>query len=52
MYASYKKPDLVLLGEASAQQLQENLYGAEVTPAAEVLEKIEAVHRLNPNPAP
>jgi len=42
----------VLLGATSVQQIQENLDGAEVTPAAEVLEKIVAVHRVYPNPAP
>ena len=42
----------VLLGATSVQQLQENLDSAEVTLAAEVLEKIETVHRLYPNPAP
>ena len=42
----------VLLGATSVQQLQENLDSAEVTLTAEVLEKIEAVHKLYPNPAP
>jgi aryl-alcohol dehydrogenase-like predicted oxidoreductase len=42
----------VLLGATSVQQLQENLDSAEVTLTAEVLEQIEAVHRLYPNPAP
>ena len=42
----------VLLGATSVQQLQENLDSAEVTLTAEVLEKIEAVHRVYPNPAP
>ena len=42
----------VLLGATSVQQLQENLDSAEVTLAAEVLEKIEVVHRVYPNPAP
>ena len=42
----------VLLGATSVQQLQENLNSAEVTLAAEVLEKIEAVHRVYQNPAP
>ncbi|MDO8810927.1 MAG: NADP(H)-dependent aldo-keto reductase [Gallionella sp.] len=42
----------VLLGATSVQQLQENLDSAEVTLTAEVLEKIEAVHRQYPNPAP
>jgi len=42
----------VLLGATSVRQLQENLGSAEVTLTAEVLEKIEAVHRVYPNPAP
>ncbi len=42
----------VLLGATSVRQLQENLDSAEVTLTAEVLEKIEAVHRVYPNPAP
>ena len=42
----------VLLGATSAQQLQENLDSAEVTLTVEVLEKIETVHRVYPNPAP
>ncbi len=42
----------VLLGATSVQQLQENLDSAEVTLTAEVLEEIEAVHRVYPNPAP
>ncbi|MCR4299055.1 MAG: NADP(H)-dependent aldo-keto reductase [Gallionella sp.] len=42
----------VLLGATSVQQLQENLDSVEITLAAEVLEKIEAVHRVYPNPAP
>ena len=42
----------VILGATSVQQLQENLDSAEVTLTAEVLEKIEAVHKLYPNPAP
>jgi aryl-alcohol dehydrogenase-like predicted oxidoreductase len=42
----------VILGATTLEQLQENLDSAEVTLSAEVLEKIEAVHRLYPNPAP
>ncbi|TXT23924.1 MAG: aldo/keto reductase [Gallionellaceae bacterium] len=42
----------VLLGATSPQQLRENLDSADVVLAAEVLEKIEAVHRRYPNPAP
>ncbi len=42
----------VILGATTLEQLKENLDSAEVTLSAEVLEKIEAVHRLYPNPAP
>jgi aryl-alcohol dehydrogenase-like predicted oxidoreductase len=42
----------VILGATSVRQLQENLDSAEVMLTAEVLEQIEAVHRLYPNPAP
>ena len=42
----------VILGATSLQQLNENLDSAEVTLAGEVLEQIEAVHKLYPNPAP
>ena len=42
----------VILGATSLQQLNENLDSADVTLSAEVLEQIEAVHRLYPNPAP
>ncbi|MBI3903253.1 MAG: aldo/keto reductase [Nitrosomonadales bacterium] len=42
----------VILGATSTQQLQENLTSIEVTLSAETLEKIEAVHRTYPNPAP
>jgi len=42
----------VILGATSVQQLQENLDSAEITLSAEVLEKIEAVHKVYPNPAP
>ena len=42
----------VLLGATSLQQLQENLDSATVTLSADVLEKIEAVHKQFPNPAP
>ena len=42
----------VLLGATTLEQLKENLDSAEVTLSAEVLEKIEAVHRLYPDPAP
>ncbi|HEX5337974.1 MAG TPA: NADP(H)-dependent aldo-keto reductase [Gallionella sp.] len=42
----------VILGATSLEQLKENLDSAELTLSAEVLEKIEAVHKLYPNPAP
>jgi aryl-alcohol dehydrogenase-like predicted oxidoreductase len=42
----------VILGATTLAQLQENLDSAEVTLTADVLEKIEAVHRQYPNPAP
>lgn len=42
----------VILGATTLGQLKEDLDSAEVTLSKEVLEKIEAVHRLYPNPAP
>jgi aryl-alcohol dehydrogenase-like predicted oxidoreductase len=42
----------VLLGATSVGQLQENLDSAEFVLPSEMLEKIEAVHRKYPNPAP
>ncbi len=42
----------VLLGATTLDQLKENLDSAEVVLSSEVLEKIEAAHRLHPNPAP
>ncbi len=42
----------VILGATTLEQLKENLDSAEVMLTAEVLEKIEAVHRIYPNPAP
>lgn len=42
----------VILGATNVQQLQENLDSAEVMLSAEVLEQIEAVHKVYPNPAP
>lgn len=42
----------VLLGATNLDQLKENLDSAEVVLSAEVLEKIEAVHKVYPNPAP
>ena len=42
----------VILGATTLEQLKENLDSAAVTLSAEVLEKIEGVHRMYPNPAP
>jgi len=42
----------VILGATSLEQLEENLDSAETGLTAEVLERIEAVHELYPNPAP
>ncbi len=42
----------VILGATSLEQLKENLDSAEVMLSQEVLEQIETVHRLYPNPAP
>ncbi len=42
----------VILGATSIEQLRQNLDRAEVSLSAEVLEKIEAVHKIYPNPAP
>jgi aryl-alcohol dehydrogenase-like predicted oxidoreductase len=42
----------VILGATSLEQLKENLDSADVTLPNEVLEKIEAVHGVYPNPAP
>jgi aryl-alcohol dehydrogenase-like predicted oxidoreductase len=42
----------VIIGATSLQQLKENLDSADVVLSAEVLEKIEAVHKVYPNPAP
>ncbi len=42
----------VILGATSIEQLRQNLDSAEVSLSAEVLEKIEAVHKIYPNPAP
>lgn len=42
----------VILGATSLQQLKENLDSAEIMLSTEVLERIETVHRLYPNPAP
>jgi aryl-alcohol dehydrogenase-like predicted oxidoreductase len=42
----------VILGATTLEQLKENLDSAAITLPAEVLEKIEGVHRMYPNPAP
>jgi aryl-alcohol dehydrogenase-like predicted oxidoreductase len=42
----------VILGATTLDQLKENLDSAKVTLSKEVLEKIDTVHRLYPNPAP
>ena len=42
----------VILGATNLKQLKENLDSAEVVLSAEVLEQIEAVHKVYPNPAP
>jgi aryl-alcohol dehydrogenase-like predicted oxidoreductase len=42
----------VIIGATNLDQLKENLDSAEVTLPAEVLEKIEAVNRMYPAPAP
>jgi len=42
----------VILGATNLDQLKENLDSAEVVLPAEVLEKIEGVHKRYPNPAP
>ncbi|HTN94522.1 MAG TPA: NADP(H)-dependent aldo-keto reductase [Gallionella sp.] len=42
----------VILGATNLDQLKENLDSAEVVLSAEVLEKIEGVHKQFPNPAP
>jgi aryl-alcohol dehydrogenase-like predicted oxidoreductase len=42
----------VIIGATNLKQLKENLNSAEIMLSAEVLEQIEAVHKLYPNPAP
>ncbi len=42
----------VIIGATNLNQLQENLDSAEVVLPTDVLEKIEAVHKVYPNPAP
>ena len=42
----------VIVGATNLDQLKENLDSSEVVLSAEVLEKIEAVNMLYPNPAP
>jgi aryl-alcohol dehydrogenase-like predicted oxidoreductase len=44
--------DSVIIGATSLTQLEENLDSAQVELPDEVLERIEAVHRRYPNPAP
>jgi aryl-alcohol dehydrogenase-like predicted oxidoreductase len=42
----------VILGATTLDQLRENLLSADISLSEEILNKIEAVHRLYPNPAP
>jgi len=42
----------VIIGATNLGQLKENLDSADVRLSEEILEKIEAVHKLYPNPAP
>ena len=42
----------VILGATTLTQLKENLDSSDMTLSADVIEQIEAVHRLYPNPAP
>ena len=42
----------VILGATTLEQLKENLHSAEVTLTADVLVKIDGVHKRYPNPAP
>jgi aryl-alcohol dehydrogenase-like predicted oxidoreductase len=42
----------VIIGATTLAQLQENLESAEIVLSPDLLEQIEAVHRLYPNPAP
>ena len=42
----------VIIGATNLDQLKEDLGSSEMVLSAEVLEKIEAVHKLYPNPAP
>ncbi len=42
----------VILGATTLEQLKENMDSAEITLSTEILEKIEAVHKQYPNPAP
>jgi aryl-alcohol dehydrogenase-like predicted oxidoreductase len=42
----------VILGATTLDQLRENLDSADITLTTEILDKIEAVHRQYPNPAP
>jgi aryl-alcohol dehydrogenase (NADP+) len=42
----------VILGATTLDQLRENLLSAEISLSDEILNRIEAVHRQYPNPAP
>jgi len=42
----------VIIGATNLNQLRENLDSAEVVLSSEVQEKIEAVNKVYPNPAP
>lgn len=42
----------VILGATTLAQLQENLASIELTLSDEIIEQIEAVHKIYPNPAP
>jgi aryl-alcohol dehydrogenase-like predicted oxidoreductase len=42
----------VILGATTLDQLRENLDSADISLTTEVLERVEAVHRQYPNPAP
>jgi aryl-alcohol dehydrogenase-like predicted oxidoreductase len=42
----------VIMGATTLEQLRENLDSADIVLSADILEKIEGIHRLFPNPAP
>jgi len=44
--------DSVIIGATSLEQLDENLKSSELVLSQDVLDKVEAVHQLYPNPAP